>query len=72
MTDQIDRALNHDRLRVWPGVALAALLVILRLVLPAVAPDAVIANVPVPIIGVLGGVICAVAIACPGSVARPG
>ncbi len=57
-----DRVMEQSRVRVWPGVALAVLLVMLRLVMPAVAPDAAILGVPVPMIGILGGAICAVAI----------
>ena len=57
-----DRVMEQSRVRVWPGVALAVLLVMLRLVMPAVAPDAAILGLPVPMIGILGGAICAVAI----------
>src|SRR5262245_61897177 len=42
-------------LRLWPGVAGAALLVVLRYILPAVLPDALL-------IGMLGGLICALAV----------
>jgi outer membrane protein assembly factor BamB len=42
-------------LRLWPGVAAAIALVVLRFVLPAVIPDAIL-------IGLLGGLVCAVII----------
>src|SRR5215467_9804269 len=50
------KAQNHDPtaqrpLRVWPGVALGILMLVLRLVVPAVDPDAAA-------IGILGGTAC--------------
>ena len=46
---------SHEPLRLWPGVALVALQLILRFVLPMVVPAAL------PI-GVLGAVVCALLI----------
>jgi len=53
----------NSPLRLWPGVALAALLVPLRYLLPLVAGDAEIVGVPLVIVGVIGGSVCAAAIA---------
>jgi outer membrane protein assembly factor BamB len=50
-------------LRLWPGVALAILVVLGRYVVPAIAPDAEIFEIPLAIIGILGGMVGAVAIA---------
>ena len=50
-------------LRLWPAIALAVVLVLARYVLPLVAGDAMLFGFPVPVIGVIGGVACAAAIA---------
>jgi len=46
----------------WPGVAAAVLLVLIRYVLPAVAPEGEVFGQDVGLIAVLGGVVLAVAI----------
>ena len=46
---------DRKPLRLWPGVVAAILLVVFRFLLPAVIPDAIL-------IGLMGGLICAVAI----------
>ena len=53
----------NSPLRLWPGVALAVILVPLRYLLPLVAGDAEIFGVPLVIVGVIGGSVCAAAIA---------
>jgi outer membrane protein assembly factor BamB len=52
---QIDVGEPRQPLRVWPGLAAAALLCLLRFVLPVIVPDAFI-------VGFLGAVVCALAI----------
>jgi outer membrane protein assembly factor BamB len=49
-------------LRVWPGVVLAIVLVLARYVVPLLGPDVEVYSMPLPIIGILGGVVCAIAI----------
>ncbi len=49
-------------LRLWPGVAIAIVLVLARYVAPLVAPDAEVFSIPLAMISVLGGMGCAVAI----------
>ena len=53
---------SRTPLRLWPGVVIAILLVILRYVVPPVGAEAEIYSMPVAIIGILGGVWCAIAI----------
>ena len=48
--------------RLWPGVAAAALLVLLRFVVPAVAPDALLFGLPLFFFGLLGALVCVLAI----------
>jgi outer membrane protein assembly factor BamB len=57
-----DPSAARKPLRLWPGVALAALLVPLRYVLPSVAGDAEIFGVSLVIVGVIGGSVCAASI----------
>ena len=63
MTTQVVPSTGRKPLRLWPAVALASVLVLARYVLPLVAGDAVIFGFPVAVIGILGGVACAAAIA---------
>src|SRR4051812_3734542 len=52
---QINVSDRRQPLRLWPGVVAAALLCLLRFILPAIVPDAFI-------VGFLGSVVCALAI----------
>jgi outer membrane protein assembly factor BamB len=49
-------------LRLWPGVVIAIVLVLARYVVPLIAPDAEVFSLPVAMIAVLAGMLCAVAI----------
>jgi outer membrane protein assembly factor BamB len=49
-------------LRLWPGVVLLVVLVLVSLVAPAVAPNAMVFETPLLILGILGGVACGLAI----------
>ncbi len=49
-------------LRLWPGVAAAALVLLLRLVIPAVVPGGVLFGLPLALVGILGGVVGGLAI----------
>jgi outer membrane protein assembly factor BamB len=50
-------------LRLWPGVALAAALLVTRYVLPPLIPDATLFSLPLGMIAVIAGMACALAIA---------
>ena len=50
-------------LRILPGLVIAIALVLVRYVIPTVLPDAEIAGLPVPMLGILGGVAGGLAIA---------
>jgi outer membrane protein assembly factor BamB len=49
-------------LRLWPGVILAIMLVIARYLVPVIAPDAEIAEMPLVVLAMLAGVLFGVAI----------
>ena len=49
-------------LRLWPGIVLAVLIVLLRFIVPVVAPNAMIGEMPLPMIGVFGGMLAALAV----------
>ncbi len=59
---QTDKPKTRKPLRLWPGVVAATLLILLRFVLPFVAPDSKLFGLPIPILGLFGGVFCALAI----------
>lgn len=48
---------NRKPLRLWPGVIAAALLLVLRFIVPLLFPDAQISGVPTILIGVMSGVL---------------
>jgi len=60
---QTNDVISRKPLRLWPGVVLAILVMLLRFVLPVVAPDALLFELSLPMLGVLGGVLCALLIA---------
>jgi outer membrane protein assembly factor BamB len=49
-------------LRLWPGVAIAIVMCVLRFGLPLINPDATVFGIPLAIIGVVGGLVGALAI----------
>jgi outer membrane protein assembly factor BamB len=49
-------------LRLWPGVAAAVLLLVVRVLVPAVAPKAQFFGVDAAVVALLGGLVCALAI----------
>lgn len=53
---------SRTPLRLWPGVVIAIVLVLARYVVPHIGSDAEIFSMPLAIIGILGGMYCAVAI----------
>ena len=60
---QSGKTLVRKPLRLWPGVALAAALVATRYVLPPLIPDATLFSLPLGMIAVIAGMLCALAIA---------
>jgi outer membrane protein assembly factor BamB len=50
-------------LRLRPAIVIAIVLVFLRYVVPLVGPDAELFSMPVPIIGIFGGIFCTIALA---------
>jgi outer membrane protein assembly factor BamB len=56
-------AASRNNLRLWPGVLIAALVVLIKYVVPALAPDATVAGLAVPMLAMVGGVIGGTAIA---------
>jgi hypothetical protein len=62
-TTQTDESTSRKPLRLWPGVAAATLLILVRFVVPVVAQDAQFFGLDVQLFGVAGGIFCALAIA---------
>lgn len=61
-TAKIDFPTSHKPLRVWPGVVIAIVLVLVRYGLPLIAPDTEIFSFPPALIAIFGGLLGAVAI----------
>lgn len=59
---QINEPTPRTSLRLWPGVVIAIVLVLVRYGIPLVAPDAEIASYPLVIFAIFGGMIGALAI----------
>ena len=57
-----EKAKPRKPLRLWPGIVLAALIVVLRFIVPFVAPNAMIGEMPVAMIGVFGGMLASLAV----------
>jgi outer membrane protein assembly factor BamB len=53
---------SRTPLRLWPAVVIAIVLVVVRYVVPLIGTDAEIFSMPVPIVGILGGMLCTLAI----------
>src|SRR5687768_11485682 len=49
-------------LRLWPGVLFAVLLVLARFVIPTIAPDLFIAEMPITLLGTFGALLASLAI----------
>jgi hypothetical protein len=62
MSMKTNDAASETPLRLWPGVTAAALLVLVRYVLPAVAPDSEFFGLEAALVAVLGAVVCALLI----------
>jgi outer membrane protein assembly factor BamB len=50
-----DKTTLRKPLRLWPGIVLAALLFLVRFVIPFVAPESILLGMPTPVLGILGG-----------------
>jgi hypothetical protein len=59
---QTNQSSPRKPLRLWPGVVIAIVLVLARFVLPVVAPDAMLFGLPLLFVGILAGVLGALAI----------
>ncbi|HEV2826727.1 MAG TPA: PQQ-binding-like beta-propeller repeat protein [Pyrinomonadaceae bacterium] len=55
---QTNKPISRKPLRLWPGVVLAVLLLLLRFVVPIVLPEATIFGMPATVVGILGGMLC--------------
>jgi outer membrane protein assembly factor BamB len=62
MSTSTDGGTSRKPLRLWPGVVLAIVLVLLRYVAPPIAGDAEVFEVPLELIAVMAGMLCAVLI----------
>lgn len=59
---QIEKQKLRKPLRVWPGVVAGVLIVLLRFVLPTIAPNASIFEMPLALVGVFGGLLASVVV----------
>lgn len=59
---QTDEPTLKKPLRLWPGVVAAVLLILFRFVFPVVAPEATFFGLPAAFLGLIGGVVCVLAI----------
>ncbi len=62
MSRQASAPIPHRPIRLWPGVVAAVLLVVVRFVLPVLAPGAQLFGVDVGLVALVGGLVCALAI----------
>lgn len=60
--EQIDEPTLKKPLRLWPGLVVAVLIVLVRFVIPVVAPEARLFGMPATFFGVIGGIVGALAI----------
>jgi outer membrane protein assembly factor BamB len=66
-TDETNLEQNHvptlrKPIRLWPGVVAAALLILVRFLIPLIAPEARLFGLPMTLFGVIGGILFGVAI----------
>ena len=60
---QTNALTSRKPLRLWPGVVIAAMLVLVTYVVPRIAPDgAELFSLPLPVLGFFGGLACTLAI----------
>ncbi|HEY8224146.1 MAG TPA: PQQ-binding-like beta-propeller repeat protein [Pyrinomonadaceae bacterium] len=55
LTTATDRSKPRKPFRLWPGVVAAGLLVLLRYIVPAIAPDVMLGPLPLAFVAVMGG-----------------
>jgi len=61
LTTEPDKTKPRKPLRLWPGVLLAILILLLRFIVPAIAPET-IGQVPVAVVAVFGGLLASLAV----------
>jgi outer membrane protein assembly factor BamB len=59
---QTDKSTFRRPLRLWPGIVLAALLLLVRFIIPFIAPESLILGIPTPVLGILAGLLLGLAI----------